>query len=79
MGPIEHIRREVLKISQAELARVAETTQPTVSRWERGKLEPSRAELAKIRQEITEKNLQWSDSWFFDAPRDPAPSLEEAR
>lgn len=79
MGPIEHIRREVLKISQAELARVAETTQPTVSRWERGELEPSRAELAKIRQEITEKNLQWNDSWFFDAPPDPAPSLEEAR
>lgn len=68
MGPIEHIRREVLGLSQTDLARIAGTTQPTVSRWENGELEPSRVELARIRQAVAEKGLAWSDSWFFDAP-----------
>lgn len=68
MGPIEHIRKSVLGISQADLARIAETTQPTVSRWENGELEPSRAEMARIRSAVAARDIAWSDSWFFEAP-----------
>lgn len=75
MGPIEHIRKIVLGISQADLARIAETTQPTVSRWENGELEPSRAEMARIRAAVAARGISWSDSWFFEAP---APSSHES-
>lgn len=75
MGPIAHIRKEILGVSQAELARIAETTQPTVSRWEAGELEPSRIELARIRNAVAGKGLDWNDAWFFEAP---APSQEDA-
>ncbi len=68
MGPIEHIRKSVLGISQAELARIAETTQPTVSRWEKGELEPSRAEMALIRTAVIARGRPWADVWFFEAP-----------
>lgn len=68
MGPIEHIRKEILGISQAEMARIAETTQPTVSRWEAGELEPSRAEMARIRAAVITRGKPWDDLWFFEAP-----------
>lgn len=68
MGPIEHIRKKILDVSQAELARIAETTQPTVSRWEAGELEPSRAEMARIRDAVMARGIAWDDLWFFEAP-----------
>jgi DNA-binding transcriptional regulator YiaG len=68
MGPIEHIRKNVLDLSQVELAAIAGTTQATVSRWEAGQLEPSRAELARIRSAVMERGLPWDDCWFFEAP-----------
>lgn len=78
MGPIEHIRKVVLRLSQAELAAIAETTQATVSRWEAGQLEPSRVELARIRNEVKARELPWDDCWFFEAPvvAEPAEAAE---
>lgn len=71
MGPIEHIRKAVLKASQAELAAIAGVTQATVSRWENGQFEPSREELARIRDEAKARGVEWDDGWFFDAPAEP--------
>lgn len=68
MGPIEHIRKSVLKISQTELAGIAGTTQATVSRWETGDLEPDRDQLARIRSAVKDRELAWDDGWFFEAP-----------
>lgn len=76
MSPIEHIRKEILGVSQAELARIAQTSQPTVSRWEKGELEPSRAEMQLIREAVKGRALQWNDSWFFEAPLAPEVTAE---
>lgn len=48
MNAIERIRTKILDITQDELAAAAGVTQPTVSRWERGKLSPSLAELQRV-------------------------------
>lgn len=66
MRPIENIRRNVFKASQAELARFAGTTQASVSRWEGGLQEPSREEMANIRAKAHERGLRWDDRWFFE-------------
>jgi DNA-binding transcriptional regulator YiaG len=69
MNTIEYIRHEVLGgISQAELAAIADTSQPTVSRWEAGDLEPDRRQLGLIRRAVLKRGLQWDDSWFFEIP-----------
>lgn len=68
MNVILYIRKSVLKASQVELATIAGVSQGTVSKWEAGELEPDRGQLAKIRDHVTGLGLDWSDSWFFDAP-----------
>jgi transcriptional regulator with XRE-family HTH domain len=68
MTPIEHIRKSVFKVSQAELASFAGTTQASVSRWEGGTQEPSREEMANIRAEAAQRGLDWDDRWFFEVP-----------
>lgn len=72
MTPIEHIRKNVLKLSQSAFADLAGTTQPTVSRWENGSLEPNREEMARIREKAVEIGA-WDDRWFFEAPPQPHP------
>lgn len=66
MGPIQHIRKKILNVSQAELAEIAKVNQATVSRWENGILEPSREELSLIRAEVASRNLPWNDGLFFE-------------
>jgi DNA-binding transcriptional regulator YiaG len=66
MNQMLHIRREVLRISQAEMAQIANASQATVSRWEAGALEPSRDQLALIRSEAKKRRRPWKDAWFFD-------------
>lgn len=68
MNQIVHIRKRVFDISQNEFAEIAGTTQSSVSRWERGELEPSRAEMNCIRQEAIKRGKDWNDLWFFEAP-----------
>lgn len=68
MRPIEHIRKNVLKLTQSGMADVAGVTQATVSRWESGEFEPSLDELGRIRSEAINRNLGWEDIWFFEAP-----------
>ena len=71
MNPLLHIRKDVLKLSQQEMAALASTTQATVSRWERDELEPSRDQLKAIREEAHRRGIDWEDSWFF-VPKDAA-------
>lgn len=68
MLPMAHIRTEVFRMSQAAFAEVAGTTQPTVSRWESGKWEPNRDELALIRKAALDRGLPWDDALFFEVP-----------
>lgn len=67
-APVKHIRQNILGVSQAELARVAGTTQSTVSRWESGEMEPDREQMAAIRKAAIDRGIQWQDSWFFEPP-----------
>lgn len=68
MSTVQHLRKNILKISQAELAEVAKTTQATVSRWENGELSPDLDQLTRIREEVRKRGLAWDDAWFFEAP-----------
>jgi len=71
MNPLLHIRKEVLGITQAEMAALTGAQQATVSRWERGQLEPSRDQLIAIRDEVIRRGIAWDDSWFFTTPTPP--------
>lgn len=68
MKPIEYIRQKKFRVSQAAFAAFAGVSQPTVSRWESGDLEPSREELDRIRSKASELGMAWEDCWFFDDP-----------
>lgn len=68
MLPVEHIRRNVLRMSQAAFAEVAGVSQATVSRWESGEWEPNRNELEQIRAAAIARGVPWKDSWFFEVP-----------
>lgn len=67
MHPIKRIRLKVFGLKQDEFALLAGVTQGTVSRWERGDLEPNRVQLAKIRDAAAARGLSLSDSWFFES------------
>jgi transcriptional regulator with XRE-family HTH domain len=77
MNPIQHIRKNVLGVSQADLAKVAGVSQGTVSKWENGELKPDLDELGRIRDEAHRRGLEWNDGWFFEGPKPPgdAPPL----
>lgn len=49
MSPFKRLRKNVLRVTQQEIAEVAETTQATVSRWEKGELFPDAKQLAAIK------------------------------
>ena len=68
MTAIRHIRKNVLKVSQATLASIVGTTQATVSRWEAGELSPNLTELEAIRAEAKRREIDWNDELFFAAP-----------
>ena len=66
MSPMKHIRTSVLDVSQIALAEIAEVNQATVSRWEAGESEPSRAQMAAIRAYARRRGIKWNDRWFFE-------------
>ena len=68
MNTVLHIRKNVLRVSQAALADIANTTQASVSRWEAEELSPDLTQLAAIRAEVKRQGLEWDDAWFFDVP-----------
>lgn len=68
MHPLEHIRKQVFDVSQADFAKIAGTTQASISRWESGRQTPDHVEMARIRGEAMSRGLQWDDRWFFETP-----------
>ncbi len=76
MRPMKFVR-EQLGITQAKLAEVAGVGQGTVSRWETETekteaLEPSRVEMAAIREWAQAHGKTLEDSWFFAVPGEAA-------
>jgi transcriptional regulator with XRE-family HTH domain len=69
MALMIRIRKGVFGETQRGFAKIAGTSQGTVSRWESSDLDPSRKQLARIRAEARRRNLRWNDAWFFDANR----------
>lgn len=65
MNPLRQIRTNVFRITQAEMAGIAATTQATVSRWESDELTPSIEHLRRIRDEAVRRGLLWEDAYFF--------------
>jgi transcriptional regulator with XRE-family HTH domain len=61
------IRKYVFAETQRGFAKIAGTSQGTVSRWESGDLDPSRKQLTRIRAEARRRKLRWNDAWLFDA------------
>lgn len=75
MNPVTYIRKHVLRLTQSQLAEELDTTQATVSRWETAGRFPSDVQ-PNIRNMTS--GLEWSDSWFFDAPDVAGASTPEA-
>ena len=53
MKAITYIRTSVFKQTQREFGQLAGVSQGTVSKWERGELQPSHPEMTKIRTAAT--------------------------
>jgi predicted transcriptional regulator len=68
MSALRHIRKDVLALSQSEMAVIAGVSQGTVSKWENGELDPSLDEMSRIRDEAMSRGVTWDDRWFFAAP-----------
>lgn len=69
MSTIKYIRKEILKLKQADFAVIANATQASVSRWETGELSPDLTQLASIREAVLAGGHKWKDVWFFEAPK----------
>lgn len=74
MTQLLRIRKDILRLTQAEMAEIAGATQATVSRWESGELEPSRDQIEMILVCARGKGIDLSPADFFDIPAsDDAP------
>lgn len=71
MRPIEHIRRNIFRIGQIEMAKIAGVSQATISRWEKNVC-PASGAMARIRDEAVRRAIPWDDRWFFEAPVEAA-------
>ena len=69
MKPMASIRKNVLNMTQVELAKAAGVNQSTVSRWDAGTLAPSARAMTRIRKYAQRHGIVWQDSWFFDGVR----------
>lgn len=78
MNVMRHIRRVVFDITQAEMAKIAGVGQASVSRWEAGVQEPTRAELSRIRDEAAARTIRWQDEWFFEQPEIDTAAIARA-
>ena len=79
MLAIQNIRKNVLSVTQADLARLCSVSQGTVSKWERGELAPDLAAMRAIREEAARRGINWDDALFFkDLTPVATPTLAEA-
>lgn len=63
--PVEHIRKNVLDLTQTAFASITGVAQSTVSRWENGELNPDVEEYRRIRQAVVERGSEWNDAWVL--------------
>lgn len=68
MSTIEHIRKTILGVTQADFGAIVGVTQATVSRWESGEGAPTLDEMSRIRDEARARGIEWNDDWFFERP-----------
>ena len=61
-----HLRKNVFRASQLEMARIAGVTQATVSRWESGTQVPLSTALRRIRAYAKRRAIPWDDAWLFE-------------
>ena len=66
MSTLRKIRKDILGITQKELADLCAVDQGTVSRWEQGTLEPRLSDLKKIREKAANDGASLHDSDFFE-------------
>lgn len=70
MNTTTHIRKNVLGMTQSQLAKALNITQVAVSKWEARGLFPS-DKIGLVRELCQEKQgADWSDSTLFDTPKD---------
>ncbi len=60
------IRKEVFGVTQKIMAEIAGVSQPTISNWENGVLDPTLDAMRRIRREAAKRGLRWRDSFFFE-------------
>jgi predicted transcriptional regulator len=77
MLAIQNIRKNVLAVTQSDLARICSVSQGTVSKWERGELAPDLAAMRAIRDEAGRRGVEWDDGLFFADQTAPS-TLPEA-
>jgi transcriptional regulator with XRE-family HTH domain len=77
MNSMAHIRKNIFKLTQPQMAAVACVAQSLVSRWETGDRFPDIQDMDRIRKHAHSLGIKWDDSWFFEAPpQEPAPQAE---
>lgn len=71
MTPLKFVRSIVLKISQAEFARLLGVQEAAVSKWETGRV-ANPPIISRIRPVVLalvrERRLPWRDEWLFERP-----------
>lgn len=72
---MRHIRRQVLRLTQANMGSLIGVSQATISRWESGELKPSHDHLSAIRAQAHKQRVEWNDEWFFEAPPEQIAEL----
>jgi len=69
------IRRDILGLTQTQLADALNVSQAAISRWESGKDSPAYEKLQRIRSYAIGTGVHWNDAWFFDGiVPSPGPS-----
>lgn len=71
MNYLKRIRTEIFEVSQAEFARIAGVSQPTIHRWESDEhaSTPPLQEMNNIRSAAIKRGIDWRDEWFFSPKR----------
>jgi transcriptional regulator with XRE-family HTH domain len=70
--PLQFIREDLFGVTQSEFGAIANASQSVVSRWESGNSEPSRDQMANIREDAIKRGIMWDDSLFFTTPESAA-------